>query len=185
MKFWNFLHATASLLVSFYIGSTAYVMDTSFLLLRGGGELIGSLLSAVFFSCLLVIPFTSLVKLVSDDIRLRTTVYALLAGVLLAPLPLAMQEYMFIRKVSPLIEAETSGSPASWRPGGGHLTDTPFVPEPNGPAVGSSRCWIRPRDSKSAWDDGKKQTKFPSSLELIRNVWYITESREYQKYRKP
>lgn len=113
MKFWNFLHATASLLVSFYIGSTAYVMDTSFLLLRGGGELIGSLLSAVFFSCLLVIPFTSLVKLVSDDIRLRTTVYALLAGVLLAPLPLAMQEYMFIRKVSPLIEAETSGSPAS------------------------------------------------------------------------
>ena len=102
MRLGNFLYLSICLLVAFFISSSAFVVDDSFLILRNAGEIGAGFLCAAIFSSLCVFPFFGVVKMISRkqawSIRLVNTVYTLLAGVLLAPLPVAAQEYLFIRK---------------------------------------------------------------------------------------
>ena len=102
MKILNITLLTLSLIVAFFISTTALVMGDSFLILRDGREILASVLCAAFFSCLFVFPLFGIMRIICSkqerNIRLVNTAYALLAGVLLAPLPVAAQEYLFIRK---------------------------------------------------------------------------------------
>ncbi len=106
MKILNIILLTLSLIVAFFISTTALVMGDSFLILRDGREILASVLCAAFFSCLFVFPIFGIMKLAlmkhAENFRAANTVYGLLAGILLAPLPIVIQEYLFIRK-APII----------------------------------------------------------------------------------
>ena len=106
MKILNIILLTLSLIVAFFISTTALVMGDSFLILRDGREILDSVLCAAFFSCLFVFPIFGIMKLAlmkhAENFRAANTVYGLLAGILLAPLPIVIQEYLFIRK-APII----------------------------------------------------------------------------------
>ena len=106
MKILNITLLTLSLIVAFFISTTALVMGDSFLILRDGREILASVLCAAFFSCLFVFPIFGIMKLAlmkhAENFRAANTVYGLLAGILLAPLPIVIQEYLFIRK-APII----------------------------------------------------------------------------------
>ena len=63
MKILNIILLTLSLIVAFFISTTALVMGDSFLILRDGREILASVLCAVFFSCLFVFPIFGIMKL--------------------------------------------------------------------------------------------------------------------------
>ena len=102
MKYGNFIYLSTCLLVAFFISSAAFALGDSFLILRDEAEICGGFLCAVLFSSLFVFPLFGIMRIICSkqerSIRLVNTAYALLAGVLLAPLPVAAQEYLFIRK---------------------------------------------------------------------------------------
>lgn len=108
MKLRNILLLTLSLIVSFFISSTVFVMGDKFLILRDGAELLADVLCAAFFSCLFVFPIFGIMKLALRkhvrNISAVNIVYGLPVGILLAPLPIVIQEYMFIRKATIITE---------------------------------------------------------------------------------
>ncbi len=83
-------------------------MGDNFLILRDGAEILADVLCSTFFSCLFVFPIFGIMKLAlrkhARNISAAYTVYGLLVGILLAPLPILIQEYMFIRKASIITE---------------------------------------------------------------------------------
>lgn len=113
MKHRNIILLTLSLIVAFFISSTVFVMGDHFLILRDGAEIGAAVLCSTFFSCLFVFPIFGIMKLAlrkhERNIRAANTVYGLLGGILLAFLPIVIQEYLFIRK-APII---AENAPAS------------------------------------------------------------------------
>jgi|GEM_PF-2902754 len=106
MKLWNIILLTLSLTVAFFISSTAFVLGDNFVILRDLGEILADVLCSAFFSCLFIFPIFGIMKLAlgnhASNLRAVYTAYGLLAGILLAPLPIVIQEYLFIRK-APII----------------------------------------------------------------------------------
>ena len=135
MKYGNFIYLSTCLLVAFFTSSAAFALGDSFLILRDEAEICGGFLCAVLFSSLFVFPLFGIMRIICSkqerSIRLVNTAYALLAGVLLAPLPVAAQEYLFIRKalrstvenVSGITmqgEEQTDCEESRWWPYGGY-----------------------------------------------------------------
>lgn len=129
------VHLLLCLFVPFCISSAAFGMGDSFLILRGGGEIWGGLACALVFSCLFVFLLFGGIKLLRGQkpqlIRLRGIAFALLAGVLAAPLVIAAQEYLFMRKVLCISKDHSPGTvirepeqidylEARWWPCGGY-----------------------------------------------------------------
>ena len=128
-------HLLLCLFVPFCISSAAFGMGDTFLILRGGGEIWGGFACAVVFSCLFAFLLFGGIKLLrgqrAPHIRLRVIVYALLAGMLAAPLVIAAQEYLFMRKVLYISKEDAPGTviqeperidhtEARWWPCGGY-----------------------------------------------------------------
>ena len=108
------VHLLLCLFVPFCISSAAFGMGDSFLILRGGGEIWGGLACARVLSCLFVFLLFGGIKLLRGQkpqlIRLRGIAFALLAGVLAAPLVIATQEYLFMRAVLSISKGDAPGT---------------------------------------------------------------------------
>ncbi len=114
MKIRAAFHLLLCLFVPFCISSATFGMGDSFLILRGGGEICGGLACALVFSCLFVFLLFGGIKLLRGQkpqlIRLRGIACALLAGVLVAPLVIASQEYLFMCKVLCILKDHSPGT---------------------------------------------------------------------------
>ena len=98
------------LIAAFFLGSMAFGMGDEFLILRGYKEIIGSILLTVLLSALVVIPVSIILKVIqhqSHGINLTIMVWCITAGVLLAPIPMVIQEYLFIRNAQHLSQSAT------------------------------------------------------------------------------
>lgn len=98
------------LIAAFFLGSMAFGMGDDFLILRGYKEIIGSILLTVLLSALVVIPVSMILKVIqrqSHGINLTIMVWCITVGALLAPIPMVIQEYLFIRNAQHLSQSAT------------------------------------------------------------------------------
>ena len=98
------------LIAAFFLGSMAFGMGDEFLILRGYKEIIGSILLTIFLSALVVIPVSIILKVIqrqSHGINQTIMVWSITVGALLAPIPMVLQEYLFIRNAQHLSQSAT------------------------------------------------------------------------------